>query len=1360
MAKKTKRQSFWQQKVSWEMILPAIILMLVVFFGLLVTNPDLFGANFLRGFRRPTHSAATPVPFGNLKISLSSSVSSHEIIKESQDAELVAFDFTNNTRNPLIVKELTLSGYIAEGLGTGTFELGSVGIGPSYVQISHVVSQLQLELRNAEGTITSSAPETLSDIGLATFDNLNFGIPAKTTRTVFVLGDIGTEFSYSPLIAVDIADADQDIKLKPVLPRKIQPTSTRNRPQAVKNPRPVVSVSPRIMGDHPNGGTDPHVYMTMLQSASISVHSAYDIQSELAIAGDQDILTAGYRFIAGGEDFHIQKLTLEQHAGSGSSCVDSIRNVRIKFPTSLEHPGVLDGSAIGYFDEVRRYHFTDLDFRVAEEYNTTLEVYIDTYGPEDESEPGCVNRLYFDGDSSSEFFAVGIDTGLEYTHQDVYSASSPQTILYKTLPTFATNYTGSWVPHSINTDDNHDIYAFDVTADEAGHISLYKITFEIRTEGILETGLGYGHLDEIGGIKIHEIGSGGTVIWYPVGSGTWSAETNRVTVPFTSEAVIAAGTTKHFMVRAPITIDPTAQEVSISTRIYHDYTSAYDGMTQARQVNGNIVWSDRSIDPYSHSFYSYDWTNGYAMNSLPTSHFYLSDTVTSEPVQITFEGPVSQTYSVGDRDVSVFDFDIHTADLPISVEKLQFEITVDPSDPMADDDDLLNCTQYAGNFSDIKIVQTVVGSGTSTVMGPEELTVVSACAASTDDMQQNVTFTGPFVISGGVTKHLRLTLDILDDSDLSGDSVSVTLLDPSQNAIFDYGSGIPVEVQPASDIHGNPMEIKASTLTLSRAATPADDTFTAGTLDAPLVGLSFAAGEASAIIVTSLTLTGFIDEDGTGGYTLGEDNGIPIQSVVGNLKLYDSAGDLISPLPEGFDSSGSASFGGLNWGIPAGTTQKLSVKGDISTSAPYNDTNEMIAIDIDNYYGSTYAHVTAVDETWDIVHVAGPWPNCGGGACIAPATNQTDITVAEGGTLTFSQGLPEPQDEIAIAGEQNVFVARYNVVATQENFEIKKLSLEQDSSYTTCGDVSIQDVIIKYPTQYSSPGVLNGTAEAVMSSGQAHFDLAPPPPTPTAIFPFRVPKDSEIVNFEVYVNTYDTAPSGCKLQLNFNGGSTSRFEAIGYDSSVTLDHSDIASVHPPNDVTLYENIPTAETVHDALWWTSSYLVSGGDEGVYAFEITAVSPEHPISLHKITFEMNPTGLDTSATVTGLGVTNGVKLYRVESGIPRSAIGQGTWDSGEVSVTMFSEEQIAAGSSSQYLLTANVYIDPQAVSVNLNTRFKEDPFEATQGPAASVAAGHNFVWSDTSAAEHTVYTPDWMSGYRVHNLEFDPGITLSP
>lgn len=710
-------------------------------------------------------------------------------------------------------------------------------------------------------------------------------------------------------------------------------------------------------------------------------------------------------------------------------------------------------------------------------------------------------------------------------------------------------------------------------------------------------------------------------------------------------------------------------------------------------------------------------------------------TIEGGQVTIAFNGPTAGNVAVNDTDVAFMDFSITSANA-IEVKQLIVQVSATndantSSDPASDADDLLSTT--AANFTDIKIIDADTGS---TVMGPNELVTTNAGSSSTDDQYQDVTFTDAFLMDAGETRNFSVTMDIANLAALASEPVYVTLNQISQTAgIRDMNNNYLTssDIVPWSDIQANSMTILSSSLALTRAASPVDDTFVKGSSGVSLVGLNFAAGQASDVTVTGLTLTGYIDENATGGYVIAANNSVYVKDVVASVALYDSAGNLLSSNAENFTTSGAAVFSGLDWVIPAGSTQKLVVKGNLSTTAYRNSDDEMIVIDI-----AAATDVTAQNEEGDSITPTGNYANCGGSVCSAAASAQTDITVTNAGTLTVADADTPVYDNAAVAGTDDILVSRYKVTATRENFKITDLTLTQTD--TNCYG-AVNGVTVKYPTSVDAPTTLDGTATTnITSAGLAHYSG----------LSFMVKKDDSATTFEVYADTNDTTggtTAGCALELDVTTVSTSQFKGVGQGSGTSLDYDSATLSSDSNKIYLYKSIPTFAT-NTSLSPTSVVAATGTEGKIYAFDVTADS-KGPIGLYTLTFDLTVSGIETSSSY--LATASGMKLYRVDgSGSPiGSALDSATWASSAVAFTFTGGEVIVgAGQTEHFMVKGPVTIDSTAQSSGLSVRLTDDTSAAAYAAAASVSGSQ--VWSDKSNSSHALTSADWTNGYKVPGL----------
>ena len=720
-------------------------------------------------------------------------------------------------------------------------------------------------------------------------------------------------------------------------------------------------------------------------------------------------------------------------------------------------------------------------------------------------------------------------------------------------------------------------------------------------------------------------------------------------------------------------------------------------------------------------------------------------------ITFDFNGPASSTYPINSDDVSFFDFSI-TADeeMDVEIRNLGFYITAASADVNADPDDLLNSQDLTANFTDLKLIDSDTGQ---VVKGPTTLSTYGAGFSNSHDTRQYVLlrFHGlshpAFTIPAGQTQNLSFTMDIANNSALNGEAISVKLALPGYKYFYDSEGNYIEDVTPAEDIEGNLMTVLAPSLAVTRASSPVDDTFVAGENNVPLLGLNFAAGQASDISITHLVFTGFIDENGIGGYVRGQDNSIYVSSIINSLELYDTNGYPVSHSQVNISPGGLVSFYNLNWVIPAGTTQKLILKGDVASNAYFNNTPEMITFDIADAGVDGGYDIGAVDEDGNYVIATGDWPNCGGSICTQPSSYQTDITITRSGDLSVTAPDQQVRDQIEVAGTDEIFTARYKVLASNENFLISDLTLEQNSYHSDCYS-AIDSVFIKYPTDLSHPENLNGQSNPVAIDGSGHANFSN--------LSFMVPMNSELVNFEVYVNTndvYNGADAGCKLQLDFDGDSTSRFEAHGFTSGNHYGWQDVSSIFS-NQTMLYKTVPTAVTNYEL---SPNTIYMAEEAEVFAFDITA-DAGGPVGLYKIGFEFTPTGLSTDEH--HLSKPYGFKLYAIDGPSDRGVLVDETvWTpDNRVRFALFQEYVIPAGETQHFMLKAPITPLEDAYNIGYTVQFLEDNTEQETMYSAYQITAFNFVWSDRHEVSHTFTTPDWTNGYRVYNLEDDMGLSL--
>jgi len=324
------------------------------------------------------------------------------------------------------------------------------------------------------------------------------------------------------------------------------------------------------------------------------------------------------------------------------------------------------------------------------------------------------------------------------------------------------------------------------------------------------------------------------------------------------------------------------------------------------------------------------------------------------------------------------------------------------------------------------------------------------------------------------------------------------------------------------------------------------------------MALLFTAGDASDMELTDLMLTGYAG-DVSGAYTIGLSSGGPYaKNVVNNITLYEEDGTTVIAGPKsltgGTDDS-DATFDDFSWNIPAGTTKKMLVKVDITTTAT-SDTYDYVAFDI-----AAVTDVTAID-------VEGNSSNSS--SSLVNGTIATSPTVvvrkSEGGTLAVAATVSgiRPEQTFVYQGQTGVLFSKFKITSTIEAFLVDKFTIE-----TEIADIgNMTKVELEYPIDAAGTLVSSKPAGYFAGTASITFDL-----TGKEMY---VPKDDY-----VYVNVYADISTYAELgdqttdtwSLNFNGDDTADFHAVGVGSSRVRTGANVSSANGV-DMYLYRTFPS------------------------------------------------------------------------------------------------------------------------------------------------------------------------------------------
>lgn len=638
---------------------------------------------------------------------------------------------------------------------------------------------------------------------------------------------------------------------------------------------------------------------------------------------------------------------------------------------------------------------------------------------------------------------------------------------------------------------------------------------------------------------------------------------------------------------------------------------------------------DETIDLY----FEYDTdTNvigdqyGQAMAVTDTALDSASDatTLTSQGGALTlvFNGPNAKTIATQVTDVTLLEYSM-TAASNIEVRKTEFTLCADTGN-----DGTYDSAIVQADWDDLTDIKVWNADTNTVVMGPKDATAfddaddAGSCPNSKDGPQE--IFTDVFDLTAGQTYNFKVTGDV-DTSLGSGtqlldtDSVFKIILDDYSDDAGDVtvlkysGTNTAVaaaDIVPRADIAGNNITIAAASLTLSLAGTPASQTKVKGTKDVDVVGITFAAAQASALKVTQIVLTGYAADGGTGtGNTTYDegtpdndnDSGISVANVMSNVELWESGTNVLVAGSSKVTSNqlsvggtGTITFSNLSWEIPAGTSKTVLVRADLSSNA-VSGTSDLYAFDI-----AATGNVTALDVDSNTI-------NAGNAAVNGTLTPTRVLTVAGSGSMTIAQAADSPRKGALYWGQTNAPISKFRLSATDEGQFIEKLTIAaSNSTENTHAGNNVKTVYLTYKNK---AGDTMTKSQSFGSAASVNFNWA----STDANRPY-VPQDSSLdlsVNADLRTKAEGATPTNASpatvsfsldLVDSFNGSYANGFRAVGDGSGTVLDGSSTSFVNDvlgSNDQYVYRVFPEIAQVS----LPSPYNLIGTPT-VFKFTITA------------------------------------------------------------------------------------------------------------------------------------------------------------
>jgi hypothetical protein len=403
-------------------------------------------------------------------------------------------------------------------------------------------------------------------------------------------------------------------------------------------------------------------------------------------------------------------------------------------------------------------------------------------------------------------------------------------------------------------------------------------------------------------------------------------------------------------------------------------------------------------------------------------------TVKGAAFNLDFNGPASGDLATGQNTAQCLAFNI-TNSSGEAVEIQDWQVTLDITSAITGTGGLVGAT--TPNYTLIKLVRlNEDGSVGGTLLGPSELSTVG-------DATQTVTLDGNATIDSGESVDVAVVFNIVSgNTSMNGDQIRCTLenLVGISDAVTDV-NGDPLDansITPASDIVGNLQTITQSALTVALASTPSSQSVTRGTLNAALAGFAVTAGSSLDQTIKSMTITGYVDADVNGVFVAGTEGGVALSNIVSSsVALYD--GDTrVSDFKNINTTTGTVVFNNLDIEIPKNQTKNLTLRGNISNSAPFGGTPDAIKFAVVN--NTDLVVIDSNDQNVDSssITVSGA-ANGGTGAGVVT------ITVVSSGN--GSVGTTTSASATAVAGTAEIEAGRWTFTSVNENPTLKDFDL-------------------------------------------------------------------------------------------------------------------------------------------------------------------------------------------------------------------------------------------------------------------------------------------------------------------------------
>ena len=308
---------------------------------------------------------------------------------------------------------------------------------------------------------------------------------------------------------------------------------------------------------------------------------------------------------------------------------------------------------------------------------------------------------------------------------------------------------------------------------------------------------------------------------------------------------------------------------------------------------------------------------------------------------IAFTGPSAQDVAIGQTAVRCLDLTI-TNGSGSDVEIKNWEAILDIQNPATTaNGGLWNDGLDAGNYTLIKLARlNDDGTVAGTLLGPTEVVDDGAGITALDDTQ-TVILGGTATIAANESVKAAIIFNTANNAAMAGDKIRCSLKDltgVADSVRDENGDALTASsITPAAQIDGNTLTVVQSALKVAISATPSSKTVVKGSNNVDVLGLSLVSGSSLDNTLKTLTIQGWVDAtagDLVFGTPADNDNAaVLLKDVINNLALYDGATQ-VGTFGNISSTSGKVTFNNLTVNIPKNTTKTLTLRGNLSNSAP------------------------------------------------------------------------------------------------------------------------------------------------------------------------------------------------------------------------------------------------------------------------------------------------------------------------------------------------------------------------------------------------------------------------------------------